>query len=131
MAKQVIRSKDLMSREVLTIDGMATAKEAAEMMRSHRASELLVAKRNEDDAWGIVTIMDLVKNVLIANRDASTVLVYEMMTKPIITIPADMDIRYAIRLIQNVGVRRAPVEQHGDIVGVLTLSSLILDNDLI
>jgi CBS domain-containing protein len=131
MANQVIRTKDVMQREVLTIDGMATAKEAAEMMRKHRAAEILVAKRNEDDAWGIVTIMDLVKNVLIPNRDPSTVFVYEMMTKPIITIPAEMDVRYAIRLIQNVGVRRAPVEHLGEIVGVLTLSSLILDNELL
>jgi CBS domain-containing protein len=52
------------------------------------------------------------------------------MTKPIITVPADMDIRYVARLIYRAGIRRAPVEKDGDIVGIVSLSSLVLDNDL-
>jgi len=52
------------------------------------------------------------------------------MTKPIITVPADMDIRYAARLIYRAGIRRAPVEDKGEIIGMISLSSLILDNEL-
>jgi signal-transduction protein with cAMP-binding, CBS, and nucleotidyltransferase domain len=120
-----------MYKGILSVDGMTSAKEAAAKMRASRVSELLVAKRNDDDAWGIVTIMDLVKNVIVPGRDAESVFVYEIMTKPAITIPAQMDIRYAIRLIQRIGVRRAPVEHMGELVGMVTLSSLILDNDLL
>jgi CBS domain-containing protein len=71
--------------------------------------ELLVAKRNDDDAWGIVTIMDLVKSVIVPGRDAENVFVYEIMTKPVITVPAQMDIRYVIRLMQRIvfAVRRS------------------------
>ena len=61
MSDQIIRARDVMQKEVLSIDGMASAKEAAAKMRVSRAPELLVARRNDDDAWGIVTIMDLVK----------------------------------------------------------------------
>ena len=131
MSTHLIRVKDIMQKDVLSIDGMASVKEAASMMRASRVSELLVAKRNDDDAWGIVTIMDLVKNVIIPDRDAQNVFVYEIMTKPVITIPSEMDVRYAIRLIQRVGIRRAPVENMGELVGMITLSGLILDNDLI
>jgi signal-transduction protein with cAMP-binding, CBS, and nucleotidyltransferase domain len=120
-----------MEKEVLSIDGMASAKEAAARMRSSHAAELLVAKRNDDDAWGIVTIMDLVKNIIVPGRDAENVFVYEIMTKPVITVPAEMDIRYAIRLIQRIGVNRAPVEELGDIVGMITLSSLVLNYDIL
>jgi len=56
--------------------------------------------------------------------------VYEIMTKPVITVPADMDIRYVARLIFRAGIRRAPVEEHGEIIGMISLSSLILDNEL-
>lgn len=131
MADNIIRVKEVMHREVPTIDGMASAKEAASMMRTSKVSELLVSKRNEDDAWGIVTIMDLVKHVIVPDRDATTVFVYEIMTKPVITIPSEMDIRYAIRLLQRINIRRAPVEDRGDLVGIITLSSLILENNLI
>ena len=120
-----------MYEEVMSIDGMASAKEAAAMMRSSKVTELLVAKRTDDDAWGIVTVMDLVKSVIVPGRDAETVFVYEIMTKPVITIPAEMDIRYAIRLIQRIGIHRAPVEHMGEIVGMITLSSLIMDKDIL
>lgn len=131
MSTPIIRVRDVMQKDVLSIDGMASTKEAAAMMRASNVSELLVAKRNDDDAWGIITIMDLINNVIIPNRDAESVFVYEIMTKPVITIPAQMDIRYAIRLIQQIGVRRAPVEHLGEIIGMLTLSSLIRGNDIL
>lgn len=131
MSKQIIRVKDVMQREVPSIDGMASAKEAADMMRSCQNSELLVRRRHADDAWGIVTVMDLVKDIIVPSREAKDVSVYEIMTKPVITVPAEMDIRYAVRLIHRTGVHRAPVEHMGEIVGMVTLSSLILDHDLL
>lgn len=127
----IVRVQDVMQKEVPTIDGMATASEAAAMMRSNNVGELLVNKRNDDDAWGIVTIMDLVKDVIVPSKEGKDVCVYEIMTKPIITVPATMDIRYAVRLIHRTGVHRAPVEHMGEIVGMVTLESLIFDNDLV
>jgi signal-transduction protein with cAMP-binding, CBS, and nucleotidyltransferase domain len=131
MSAPIIRVRDVMQKEVLSIEGMASIKEAAAMMRAAKVSELLVAKRDDDDAWGIITIMDLVKDVIVPGHEGESVFVYEIMTKPVITIPAQMDIRYAIRLIQRIGVHRAPVEHQGGIIGMVTLSSLILDNDLL
>ena len=127
----IIRVRDVMNKEVLSINGMASAKEAAAKMRAFKASELLVEKRNEDDAWGIITIMDLVRGVVVPGHDAESVFVYEIMTKPVITIPAQMDIRYAIRLIQRIGIHHAPVDHMGEIVGMITLNSLILDNHIL
>lgn len=131
MSAQIVKVRDVMTTEVLSIDGMASTKDAAQMMRDHGVSELLVAKRNEHDAWGIVTIMDMVKNVIVPGRKSTDVFVYEIMTKPILTVPADMDIRYAIRLIERLGFRRAPVEHHGEILGMITLYDLVLENKLI
>ncbi|XPV75892.1 MAG: CBS domain-containing protein [Desulfovibrio sp.] len=131
MSTAIVRVQDVMQKEVLCIDGMASAKAAAQMMRESKVSELLVSKRNDDDAWAIVAVSDLVKDVLVPGRDAENVSVYEIMTKPVITVPATMDIRYAIRLIDRTGVHRAPVEHMGEIVGMVTLSSLILENDLL
>jgi len=131
MTKTITRVSDVMQQEVPTVDGMATSVEAAEMMRSHGVSELLVQKRNADDAWAIITIMDLIKEVIVPDKEGKDVYVYEIMTKPVITVPADMDIRYAIRLIHRTGVHRAPVENKGEIVGMVTLDSLVLDNDIL
>ena len=131
MSGQIIHASDVMQKEVLSINGMASVKEAAAMMRSYQASELLVAKRSEDDAWGIITIMDLVKSVIVPGRNPENVFVYEIMTKPVITVPAQMDIRYVIRLMQRINVRRAPVEDKGEIVGMITLYGLVLNYEIL
>ncbi len=127
---KTVRTRDVMHKQILTVDGMATAREAAARMRSERVFSLLVEKRHEHDAWGILVVQDFVKGVLIPGRSPDDVNVYEIMTKPIITVPADMDIRYAARLLYRAGIRRAPVEDKGEIIGMISLSSLILDNDL-
>lgn len=131
MSNEIIRVKDVMQKEVLCIDGMSTAKVAAETMRANKVSELLVEKRNANDAWAIVSISDLIKGVIVPDKNGEDVCVYEIMTKPVITVPAEMDIRYAIRLIHRTGVHRAPVEHMGEIVGMVTLSSLILENNIL
>jgi CBS domain-containing protein len=126
----IIRARDVMHKGIISIDGMATTKEAAAKMRSEKVSYLLVNKRHDDDAWGIVAVQDFIKGVIIAGRSPAEVNVYEIMTKPIITVPADMDIRYVARLIYRAGIRRAPVENGKELIGMISLSSLILDNEL-
>ena len=127
---KIVRAMDVMHKQILSIDGMTTAREAADRMRSERVFSLLVKKRHANDAWGILVVQDLIKGVIIPGRSPDDVHVYEIMTKPIITVPADMDIRYAARLIYRAGVRRAPVEDKGELIGMISLSSLILDNEL-
>jgi signal-transduction protein with cAMP-binding, CBS, and nucleotidyltransferase domain len=126
MSEQIVKVEDVMRREAPTVDGMTSAKEAVEAMRSSGVTQVLVSKRSEHDALGIVTMMDLVENVLIPDRDPENVMVYEIMTKPVISVPAKMDIRYAIRLIRSVGVQCAPVEEGGEIVGMIAIPELIL-----
>jgi CBS domain-containing protein len=127
----IIRARNVMRKGgIVSIDGMATAREAAAKMRSEKIACLLVKKRNIDDAWGIVVVQDFIKGVIIPGRSPAEVHVYEIMTKPVITVPADMDIRYVARLIHRAGIRRAPVEDGGKLIGMISLSSLILDNEL-
>lgn len=126
----IVRARDVMNKRVVSIDGMDTAKEAAAKMRSEKVSALLVEKRYPDDAWGIITVQDLIREVIICGHSSTEVNVYEIMTKPVITVPADMDIRYVVRLINRAGIRRAPVEDQGELIGMIFMSSLILDNYL-
>ena len=127
----LVRARDVMSPKVVYIDGMATAKEAAELMRQEETEALIVSKRHDDDAFGIVVIQDLIRTVTLADMDASEVNVFEMMTKPVVPVPASMDIRYVVRLLMRTEMRRAPVEENGEFVGMVSLNSLILDHLLV
>lgn len=118
-----------MQTKIVSIDGMATARDAAAKMRSEKVFSLFVEKRDENDAWEMVIVQDFIRGVIIPGRSSSEVNVYEIMTTPIITVPANMDIRYVAHLMYSAGLRRAPVEENGELIGMISLSSLILDND--
>ena len=68
--------------------------------------------------------------MIIPDKTSEEVNVFEIMTKPTISIPADMNVRYVANLLVNVRVRMAPVEENGEYIGMVSLSDLILDNML-
>ena len=114
----ILQAKDVMRPNVVDIDGMATVQEAIAKMRSEDVTALIVNKRDPSDAWGIVTVADLVREVIAPGRPPEDTNVYEIMTKPVTTVPPDMDIRYVARLLYRVGMRRAPVEAQGALLGL-------------
>ncbi|MCC5931252.1 MAG: CBS domain-containing protein [Cyclobacteriaceae bacterium] len=122
------RARDVMRKKVVYIDGMATAKEAVDLMRAEKVDTLIVKKRHEDDAFGIVELQDLINGVIIPDRNSSEVNVYEIMKKPAISVPSSMDIRYVANFLIRTQIRRAPVEENGEYVGMISISSLILHN---
>jgi len=123
-------AKNAMTKDIVFIDGMATAKEAVEIMRKEKAEALIVKKRHPQDAYGIVLVHDFIKCVIIPDKTSEEVNVFEMMTKPAISIPADMDVRYVANLLMQVGLSMAPVEENGEYIGMVSLSDLILENML-
>ncbi len=121
-------ARDMMEENIVFIDGLLTAKEAVEIMREKNVETLIIKKRNDQDAYGIVAIQDLVRGVIIPQRAPEDVNVFEIMTKPIITVPAGMDIRYVARLLIQFDLWTAPVEENGEYIGMISLSTIILNN---
>ena len=121
-------ASEVMKKKIVFIDGMATAKEAVELMRSENVEALNVKKRHPQDAYGIVLVHDLIKGVIITDKDSEEVNVFEIMSKPIISVPSDMDIKYVANLLITVGLRIAPVQENKEYIGMVSLNDLILDN---
>ncbi len=121
-------AKEVMTEKIVFVDCMATAGEAVEIMRKEKVEALIVNKRNPQDAYGIVLIHDFIKGVIIPDKTSEEVNVFEIMTKPVISVPADMEVRYVANLLMNVGLRLAPVEENGEYIGIISLSDLILGN---
>jgi CBS domain-containing protein len=121
-------AKDVMTKKIVFVDGMATAKEAVELMRQENVEALIVKKRDPQDAYGIVIVHDFIKGVIIPEKTSEEVNIFEIMSKPAISVPADMDVHYVASLLMKVGLRMAPVEKNGEYIGMVSLSDLILDN---
>lgn len=124
--RKVVRVADVMERDPVVIDGVATVAEALAVLQERSAHCLIVAKRHEDDEFGIVMIADIAKQVLAPNRSPERVNVYEIMSKPVLSVEPDMDIRYCARLFHRFGISAAPVIAGDEIEGVVAYDELVL-----
>jgi len=124
---RIVRVADVMEPDYVVVNGVDTVAEALAIMREKNAHLLIVAKRSEDDEFGVVMISDIAKQVLARNRSPERTNVYEIMSKPVLSVKPDMDIRYCARLFDRFGVSAAPVIDGGDIRGIVTYDELVLN----
>ena len=124
--RNVVRVADVMERDYVLLDGIATVAEALALLRDRNAGFLVVAKRHEDDEFGIVMVADIAKQVLAHNRSPERTNVYEIMSKPVLSVRPEMDIRYCARLFERFGVSAAPVIEGDRIQGIVTYDQLVL-----
>ena len=121
-----LRVRDVMVTPLHTINGLATIAEAIAMMKRHDVSSLIVARREHDDEVGLVEVIDVAEPIA-NNRPPDRVNVYEVMTKPVVTVPPTMLARYAVRLLRELGLSRTVVvDEKRDAVGIVTLRDLVL-----
>ncbi|HMT31295.1 MAG TPA: CBS domain-containing protein [Dermatophilaceae bacterium] len=115
-----------MKEHVDLVDRTTTVAEALRQMRHVETKALIVDKRDADDEYGIVLIADIARQVLALDRAPERVNVYEIMSKPVISVHPDMDIRYCARLFDKFGLSRAPVTKRGVIMGIVSYTDMVL-----
>ena len=121
------RVEDVMTAEVHSIDGLATVSEAIALMQKHSVSSLVVNRRDDTDEIGMVVVSDIARNVIAPNRSPERVNVYEIMSKPVLTLPSDMLASYGVRLLVRFDISRATVvDNDRNPVGIVTLRDLVL-----
>ncbi|MBF0251067.1 MAG: CBS domain-containing protein [Alphaproteobacteria bacterium] len=118
---------DVMSTNIATIDPTATVLEAVVTMRDAGVSSLVCNRRDPSDEFGLVVVSDIARHVVAENRAPERVNVYEVMSKPVLTVAADMNIRYAVRLLARFGLSRALVLDDNRVpAGIVTLRDMVL-----
>jgi len=122
-----IKVVEVMTRDLHTVDSMATVREAMEKMTHERVSSLVVDRRDEKDEYGVIVVTDIAREVVAANLSFDRVQVYEVMSKPVVYVDPEMDLRYAIRLLVRFGLSRALVlGPDRKIQGMVTLRDMVL-----
>ena len=123
---EMVRVKDVMKTQFDLIHGIETVADALRKAQHLETECLIVDRRNEDDEYGIVLLADIAKKVMGADKAADRINVYEIMSKPVISVNPDMDIRYCARLFERFGLTLAPVVQNRTVAGVVSYRDIVL-----
>ncbi|MBR9825243.1 MAG: CBS domain-containing protein [Alphaproteobacteria bacterium] len=118
--------KDVMTTSPLVIDGLATVSQAINLMKEHSVSSLVVDKRDASDEYGILAVHDIAEQIVATDRAADRVNVYEIMSKPVLSVDVGMNIKYAVRLLSRFKLTRALVLDQGKVAGIVTLRDLVV-----
>ncbi|MCY4143040.1 MAG: CBS domain-containing protein [Gammaproteobacteria bacterium] len=122
----IARVADYMSMTFQSIDREATVHEAIAQLKEHDLNALIVDRRDEDDEIGLVTVTDVAREVMGKHRPPDRTYVFEIMTKPIVTLPARMKVVYATRLLANLDLSQAVVtDETNHPIGIVNRRDLV------
>lgn len=124
--KTIIRVRDVMKTGIDIVDGIKTVSEVLQAISHPENRAIIIDKRHDDDEYGIVVFRDIAQRVLAENRAPERINLYEIMSKPVISVDPDMNIRYCIHLFNKFGLSRAPVLQQRKIIGLVSYSDMVL-----
>ena len=124
--KPILRVRDVMKTDIDIVDGMTTVNDALSNLKHPETRTIIVDKRHEDDEYGVVMFRDVARRVLARDRSPDRMNVYEIMSKPVVSVDPKMDVKYCIKLFDRFGLSRAPVVENHKIIGLVSYTDIIL-----
>lgn len=115
---------DVMTKHVVTVEPDATVAEAIAKMKQWNVSSLLVERKSSVDTWGFMSQTDLIEKVVAKEKDPEQLRVYDIMTKPVITVPPNCSLADCAALMARADIRRVLVFDGQDIVGIVSSSDI-------
>lgn len=114
--------RDVMTTRIVAISREATIADAARKMRDEQVGSVLVVE--DDRLVGILTDRQITHTVTADGLDPRSVMVGDVMHEEFVPLEPDMDLRQAMRLQRELGMRRLPVVENGKPVGIVSVSDL-------
>ncbi|MGC9502941.1 CP12 domain-containing protein [Baaleninema sp.] len=125
-----MKAIEIAQTNIVTVRGSATVAEAVQLMKDKQVRALVVERRSDDDAYGIVTETDVAYKVIAFGKDPKSMRVYEIMSKPCIVVNPDLCVEYVARLFANTGIHLAPVIKD-KLLGTISISDILEKSNFI
>ena len=115
-----------MTKKIVMAEPHESLRAAVTRMSEHRIHGLLIRPDSPARGISILTGKDCIRVICDAGEAALDELcVEDAMTRPAITVPAELCITDCLRLMRLAGVRTAPVLSRGELVGILTFTDVL------
>lgn len=120
-------------RDVMTIDVQAVGRarsvaDAARIMADNEIGDVIVLK-DDGTLCGIVTDRDITLNTVAAGSDPNEQTVDEICSHSAVTVNLDSPTAEAAQLMRDHAVRRLPVTDGHDLVGIVSIGDLAVEMD--
>ena len=123
MEAELLEVRDVMTYPAITEDEDVSVAEIAKCMKMSGISCEVITK--EDNPVGIVTDRDIVTKVIMKGRNPGEVKAKEIMSSPLMTIESDASLGRAGKVLIEKGIRRLPVIENGELVGIVSLRNIV------
>jgi CBS domain-containing protein len=120
----VLKIENVMVSDVITVEAEATVRQAVDLMNKHEIGCLIIVDE-EEKPIGILTERDLLRRVLAKRKDPVRIKVSKVMSKPLVTVTPHMDLEAAARLMFKKKIKKLPVVEDGQLVGLVTLTDMV------
>jgi len=110
--------KEAMKTNLVIVEHTTTVLEAAKRMKKNRIGNVIVVEKKHP--VGILTESDILKKVVAEGKNASDVLVEEVMSTPIVVADPYISLEEAMKTMGKCNIRRLPVIEDGELIGVIT-----------
>ena len=121
------KTVDAADKNPLILDESTTLADSARIMRREKVSSVLVG-RDSHHVTGIITETDILYRVVAENRSPFKTTLKEVMSSPLVTVDETTLVKDAITVMRRNGIRRLPVMKNTQVIGILTLNSIIGNN---
>ena len=124
MAQQI---RELMTPNPVALPGTTSVHEAARAMRDADIGNVIVIENNQ--VCGIVTDRDIVVRTVAEARDPATTTLADLCSHPLVTVTPTDSVEQAVQLMRSKAIRRLPVVEGGQPVGIVSLGDLAMERD--
>jgi transcriptional regulator with GAF, ATPase, and Fis domain len=114
--------QDVMSKDMITISSSETVLSATKTMCENNISCIVVL--DDGIVAGILTETDLLKRIAAREEDFSKITIARTMSYPVVTIPADLPVLEAVRIMEAKHIKRLPIIENERLVGIITQTNL-------
>lgn len=118
-----LKVQEIMIKDVITLGVKASVNEAVKIMDEYQIGCLVVVENG--NAIGIVTERDMLKRVLLEAKDPEATKISQIMTAPLVVGNPQMTVQEAVELMTHKKIKKLPIAENGNIVGMVTLTDLV------
>ena len=116
------QARDIMEKNVITIEYNKSVQDAASILKEKEISFLVIMK--DDKPSGIISERDIVRKIAAEDLVASKVTIEEAMSKKFRWVEPDTSIEDAVQKMLNNNIRRLIVLENDNLAGVITQTNM-------